>query len=359
MKNKIINWTFSSVFRTIGRVVAYILIGLLLSTFIFKKDYVKADTLTSNVIINYYADPNYNSLYATSAGEHQYIVLSETNGKNVLNVAGAWFAGFTNRWNYMRISYVIAGNTDITNSSSNRWYCTPYQTPGGLTSYECQYFDTISGDSQSYQKTIHFQMNARLIGSTYQTQCQIDNSYITCYKNFQDDSPTMLEISYTYLDENNSSGNNIVDLHLSKLINLFINDNQSIIDNQNQNHNETISTITNDTTYDTNETSNIFEDFEEFLPDEGIVTQLVTLPISLYTNILNSVNGTCSPFSLGSLLGTNLTLPCINVANYLGSQLWSVIDILMSGFFILTIVRKFIKVFENMSSMKEGDVLSD
>lgn len=44
MLKKISNWTFGSIFRTIGRFLAYILIGILISTFLLKKDYVKADS---------------------------------------------------------------------------------------------------------------------------------------------------------------------------------------------------------------------------------------------------------------------------------------------------------------------------
>lgn len=102
-----------------------------------------------------------------------------------------------------------------------------------------------------------------------------------------------------------------------------------------------------------------FNDYNDKLATNGVITNLITLPIQLFTNILNSINGTCSTFSLGNLMGTDLNLPCINVSNYLGSDLWNVIDILFSGLFILVIARKMIKVFENFSSMREGDVLGD
>ena len=42
MLKKISNWTFGSIFRTIGRFIAYIIIGVLISLLFIKKDYVKA-----------------------------------------------------------------------------------------------------------------------------------------------------------------------------------------------------------------------------------------------------------------------------------------------------------------------------
>lgn len=103
--------------------------------------------------------------------------------------------------------------------------------------------------------------------------------------------------------------------------------------------------------------SSKIEEFENMLPENGTITQLITLPISLFQKVLNSVNGTCSQYSLGSLLGTELKLPCINISNYVGSTLWNVIDILFSGFFVLVIGKKMIKAFNGFTSMKEGDVL--
>lgn len=102
-----------------------------------------------------------------------------------------------------------------------------------------------------------------------------------------------------------------------------------------------------------------FEGFNSFLEDNGTITQLITLPITLYSAILNNINGTCKPFNLGNLFGANLSLPCINLGNYLGNTLWTMIDIIISGFAVYFIAKKLVKVFNNVSSMKEGDVIDD
>lgn len=113
----------------------------------------------------------------------------------------------------------------------------------------------------------------------------------------------------------------------------------------------------NITDANTDNPSGKFNEFESYLPENGVITQLITLPISLFQKVLNSINGTCSEYSLGNLLGTNLTFPCINISNYIGSTIWNVIDILFSGFFVLKISKKMIKTFNSFSSMEEGDVL--
>lgn len=110
---------------------------------------------------------------------------------------------------------------------------------------------------------------------------------------------------------------------------------------------------------DNDNVSSTFDDFNSFLGDNSTITQLITLPITLYTSILNNVSSTCRPFNLGSMYGEELILPCINIGGYLGSTLWGIIDLIISGFAIYAISKKLIKVFNTFSSMKEGDVIDD
>lgn len=110
---------------------------------------------------------------------------------------------------------------------------------------------------------------------------------------------------------------------------------------------------------DNNSVSNSFNDFEEFIDENATISSLITLPVTLFSAILNGMQSSCAPFNLGSLYGEDLILPCINISNYLGTTLWTMIDIIISGFAIYFISQKFIKVFNNFSSMKEGDVIDD
>lgn len=83
------------------------------------------------------------------------------------------------------------------------------------------------------------------------------------------------------------------------------------------------------------------------------ISQILTLPIQLYQNILNSVSGSCSSFSLGALYNHNLTLPCINLQNLLGSTLYGIIDILISGLFILSFRKKMVDIFNHLTSLND------
>lgn len=110
----------------------------------------------------------------------------------------------------------------------------------------------------------------------------------------------------------------------------------------------------NDDTIDDSNTTDTLDDLSKNLPSNSVISDLLLLPVSLFQNIVNSINGTCSAFNLGSLYGSNLTLPCINIENLIGSSLWSVIDILFCGAFILVIRKKFVDIFHNLTDLRNG-----
>ena len=85
----------------------------------------------------------------------------------------------------------------------------------------------------------------------------------------------------------------------------------------------------------------------------GSITQLLTLPITLYQSILNATTGSCSQFQLGSLYNHNLVLPCINLSRLLGSTLYNIIDILLCGSFILVFRKKMVDIFNHMTSLND------
>lgn len=116
--------------------------------------------------------------------------------------------------------------------------------------------------------------------------------------------------------------------------------------------------INDSSTNSNTDNQNVINDFNSKLSNNNTISSLITMPITIFQKILNSVNASCTPFTLGNLLGTNITMPCINLANYLGSNLWNVIDVIISGLFVFSISKTMIKVFNNFTSLKDkGDIL--
>ena len=135
---------------------------------------------------------------------------------------------------------------------------------------------------------------------------------------------------------------------------LIINNIEStIIDSQQATTNavEDVNNSINDST--TDDPGSDIDNMKDKVATNGTISQLLTLPIQLYQNILNSVSGSCSSFNLGNLFGTNLLLPCINLQQLLGSTLYGIIDILCSGLFILSFRKKMVDIFNHMTSLND------
>ena len=79
------------------------------------------------------------------------------------------------------------------------------------------------------------------------------------------------------------------------------------------------------------------------------------MPITLTQAFLNGFNGSCTPFNLGNLMGTDLIIPCINPGSYLGT-IWNIIDIIISGVFIYIFGKRLVKIFNDVTNMKENQI---
>lgn len=83
------------------------------------------------------------------------------------------------------------------------------------------------------------------------------------------------------------------------------------------------------------------------------VSDLITLPIKLLTNIYNGFSGSCVSYNLGSLFGTDLIFPCINLESIFGSFLWGLIDSLCCIFLIYKIAMLFVSMWTKIITMKD------
>lgn len=374
--NKVANWVFGSFFRTIGRLLVFVLLGIIIAHF------VDFGSLIDNFRIT---DLFFEKVNASSGGFWLGEVSSPTNTWYYSSLSPFYVERQVRTYTTYMSS--IQFETNFSQSGVDKFYINGYIGGVNFTNYTTN-CTSISGTTYTHcnwQNNLDdFQFQIWL--GDNRNQCKIDynNAMFTTSGNagylfwnaecYSDNVSTSNSIGYRLLLQDNidSSGSGSArdyTFAINRRVYFSASDSQAIVQaqaqttdaintqtqQQQQQHNE----MMNDTVQDSNETESAFEDFESFLPENGIITQLITLPITLYTNILNSVNASCSAFSLGNIFGKPLTLPCINISNYLGSNLWGVIDILMSGFFVLVIARKLIKVFNSMSSMKEGDVLGD
>lgn len=90
-----------------------------------------------------------------------------------------------------------------------------------------------------------------------------------------------------------------------------------------------------------------------FVIDTGAVSSLLTMPIRYLQYVINSLQvGTCMPFYLGNLLGTDLYLPCIDVRSILGDFIYDLIDIILCGAFAWTFRDKLIRIWNSLINLE-------
>lgn len=301
---------------------------------------------------------NINSFYSLSPGQAPTINsslkfdLKDTTNISILPAEQTYY--------YLTINYCSTGNEafyDVYSSYENQIFdivntgvsCKASPNTTGSTyimfvQLKLSFFD--DDDTGAYAYRLYFQPNFGIKNNdSYLFHIRFLDSRIMSYDNF-------LKVYQDYSA-------------ISNQVNI-INKNQELIDKNQQMINEQSTTNKKlDNIDGTMKDSNVdsaegtINGVSNNIASNGVITNLVTLPVSLFQKVLNSLNSTCSNYNMGSLLGTDIILPCIDVSNYLGNTIWSVIDVLISGLFVYSISRKMVKVFDNLSSLKEGDVLID
>lgn len=140
--------------------------------------------------------------------------------------------------------------------------------------------------------------------------------------------------------------------------NIIISQNQQMIDTFRQQQDWTRDEIRNvdgtlkDDSVDSSDSS--INNLKTKIPTNSVISDLLLLPVRFLQNFVNALGSSCSQFNLGSLYGTNLYMPCINIQNYLGSGIWTTIDLIISGLFVYKLRKKFIEIYENLTNLKNG-----
>ena len=173
--------------------------------------------------------------------------------------------------------------------------------------------------------------------------CFYDSSYssISCYLSNSGTTVVPSGASYVRFNIYNNSANYTI-------VRSCLNGNQAIADGQK----DINDSLNDDTGVSNNDISSWFSDFSSS-SSMTPVSDLLTLPITLINAYISGMSGTCQSINLGELYGSYLILPCINLQDYLGSDLWSLIDTIFSLYLIYNIAMLFITAFDNLTSLKD------
>lgn len=200
--------------------------------------------------------------------------------------------------------------------------------------------------------------NSTFSGSVYSATCPMNMGsnglyriYIRLFDNQQNSQSTyrfVLTNAITF----ETADSNQVNIDISSINNKT----QQQIDNDNANTNKIIQSqnqINNSINSEESPDTDSFLD--DITPDysNNPVSDLITMPITFLQTLNNNSSGSCVSWDLGSLLGTNLTMPCIDLNHVLGSRLYNLIDMAICLFLAYNLGLMCVTIWNNITSLKD------
>lgn len=349
---------FRSIARTFGRIVAYIIIGSLI--FLLANKYVNAKSSRIRMFSN-----NNEVLINTTSSPAEY------NGymfRDLINLSnGNMNANNTTYFSFdlgfgIRTTYsfpTINNETNVTMNFSHIYWVDSSDNIHDITDV-CNLSAVKKKNIEQGAGSVLWQWN--VIGT-----CSINSTSVL--------SGFLIEVYFSYtnynpLYSNRKSAVSINDFDITQ----NPTEGQQIIDNANKNAQNIINAIENSNSEVVLSIENLDSSIEDLnfsvtdntppsdmnffsdigLSDDTPISNLILMPITLLNAFNSGVNGTCRPFNLGALYGSELIMPCINIENKLGSNLWNSIDAITSIFIIYELAMLIVSVFNDITSLKDG-----
>lgn len=338
--NKIFSWTVGSFFRSIGRILAYLVIGgliffLLGKTGLINIMHVKADSVYVNGQDTRYYTTNDHTSSLPSEGWYDY-----KNGTSV-----AYNSGYTTMsffpyanidvrnirggkitipfmLNYPIITKSSGSNIDFDNTQCRKWLCSSSNN-GVCTEYYC-YERYVNSELHATISDTEFDNPKVSINAfaNYQNgyldicQVDLDKQEIVCpIANYTSlEYITMIQVNIKVWYGSTTGYNYEFGLH--RKVNRWKDSTLAVIDNQNQNtqqviesqQNQTQELMESNTTQAESEASNFFGNFTT--EDHGGINAIITAPLNTIQSLLSS---TCTNLVLPlPFVDEDLTLPCMN-----------------------------------------------
>lgn len=357
---------FRSIARVFGRVIAYIIIGTIIYFIVGAKVNAAFVTLGGDNIVSIrnssgtILSSNTSNTYPNQATLTATLNNSKTNTKFRIELPNLTWA--TANFDFI-VNYTIIVRNDSTSVVNLALTQTKYYWEGGveITSGCSTTFSRSDSAMSDYIDQSYFYVTTSCYGIS--PPSNKNNIYIeTPLTSISSGgSYAFRGISLTNAQRDaraNSETNNN-----QEVINSINNQTTTIINNNNANtqnitnaQNETTNAINNmtDSITDTSEPTN-YDFFNNIgLSNDTPISNMLLFPITLLNAINTSTSASCSPVSLGSLFGTELILPCINLEQRFGSSLWSSIDTITSIIIIYNLVMMVVAAFEDMTSLNDS-----
>lgn len=324
---KVVDWTFGSIFRTFGRIIAYLIFGIAISYILHSLDFRITDLFLDNVkasTITYSGGVGYQGLSNVGNG-YQYFTMGESTAMQMKDIPIS--LANNKNGNELRIPFLVSGELkktiSITHSNAS-YVCTEWKqyTNGNWYCYiwdSKNEYDNIASD---YELNLNV-MLGYYDGGNGGIACTIDmggNTIICPLFNSTNISYNHIYIYYTYKA---TGANQTINFNLAGSVTILqsdeyiiqqgINSNTNAINNQTQQqqqqHNETMNYLQDsNTTQAESDAQDFFDDFD--VPDVGGLSAIITAPLNTIRSLLSS---SCAELVLPlPYVDEDLRLPCMN-----------------------------------------------
>lgn len=368
----VINEFFKSIFRTLGRITAYIILGILayliFSWFGFESSKVNAATITPNTLSPYGINTGGQSWGQTFYNTNSYNLSQTSSNFIYVNGTTAYFPVNVLSGNTYTLEFTIDYTLYHENISFNPTLV--FYLDNVTTTCDTNITNTIIqtsttqynyGARHTFKCLVDTTINGSTFSMNYYTGLQQTIKSFTINFNFYKEDATAQDI----INNNNYNTDREIfnwNYNTDRIITADWNHSRDVINSQNANT-EAIENLDN-TMKDESSASNILIQGVQGIVPSGPATQLLQLPFTMINSMYDGFNATCSAWNIntGPLLGNHVwTIPCINLARRLGSDVWSyqgfslwqIIDIMGFIFMVYEIIMLMINGYNMIAELND------
>lgn len=105
------------------------------------------------------------------------------------------------------------------------------------------------------------------------------------------------------------------------------------------------SNITDDTAPDV--------DLDLSVSSDTPISDLITMPLTILNSLVNSLDGTCTNYTIPFLFDSTVTFPCFTISDYLGNNVTNYIDLFICLYMCYNIGMLVVSIFEDITSLRD------
>lgn len=83
------------------------------------------------------------------------------------------------------------------------------------------------------------------------------------------------------------------------------------------------------------------------------ISDLITMPLTILNTLIQTLDGSCTNYTIPFFYNSTVTFPCFTISDYLGSNLTNYIDLFICFYMCYNIAMLVISVFEDITSLQD------